>query len=295
MCSKARRLHWSYLATLATCWRAYRVIDPTPREPESLAAALLAGRDQSDSLIRFAGLVGAQVTMFAHLPLLEQAYRLSELESDTFGHATAAIRLTDRLSPDPANGAAAKVRLLERLRYHVEAADAHAILTLRNLELNGFPGHGGLWEDVQRWAETNSYPAAQDSALVTVIGDAVAYSSVIAPWREAITHGLRAASQRVGGGFASGFWRWIELKPSLLGALAGTIKIDQDLEARIANAAPPSLRDEAALALLRLASEQHLPELHGIAASTVYPVTQAARAQIKMEGANRSGRGPTLA
>jgi hypothetical protein len=44
-----------------------------------------------------------------------------------FSHTTAAIRLIDKLSPDPARGVAAKLRMLERFGAQVDTADANAM------------------------------------------------------------------------------------------------------------------------------------------------------------------------
>lgn len=282
-------------AVLATRWRGHRIIDPAPREPAALSAALLAGRGEGASLLQFADLIGAEVNSFTDLSLLEQAYRLAELEPDTFVHTTAAIRLIERLSPDPARGVAPKARILERLQFLIESADANAILTLRNLELQGFPPRNSVWEGVQRWVERSTFPAAQDSPFLTVISDAVVGARGIAPWREAVAHGLRAAARRTGGGFELGFWRWAEISPSLLSALAKSIDLNREMEALLVDAAPSKIEKKTAEAVLRLASERRLPELHGVATSAIYSAAEAARVQIRMEGSDRSERGLTLA
>jgi hypothetical protein len=282
-------------AVLATRWQGHRIIDPAQRQPATLSAALLVGRDEGASLLQFGDLIGAEIVSFSDLSLLEQAYRFAELEPDTFVHTATAIRLIERLSPDPTKGAAAKGSLLERLQLHLESADANAILTLRNLELRGFPAHSGVWERVQRCVEMSTFPAAEDSPLLILISDAVVGRSAIAPWREAVAHGLRAAAGRAGGGFALGFWRWAEISPSLLSALAKSVDLNRELEALLADAAPSIISAESAQAVLRLASERRLPDLHAVAASALYSVAEAARAQIKMEGTDRRARGLTLA
>jgi hypothetical protein len=124
---RALRLPVCTPAALATRWRGCRIIDPTPREPTTLSATLLAGRDRGTPLIAFADSIGAEITALTDLPLLEQAYRLAELEPHNFSHTTAAIRLIDKLSPDPARGVAAKLRMLERFGAQVDTADANAM------------------------------------------------------------------------------------------------------------------------------------------------------------------------
>ena len=280
--------------SLATRWRGFRIVDNTSREPTSLSAALLAGRGQATPLMAFADRFGIKLNSFGDLPLLEKAYRLFELEQDTFGHVTAAARLVDKLSPRPSNGIEGKNRLVDRLELQISAADADAILTLRNLEAEGFSSSKRIWESVRRWAELNAFPASQDVAIMNVVADAMTDSGAIAPWRDTIASGFRAAARK-GNGLSVGFWRWIQLKPTMLSSLASCIDLNRDLDGAIADKAPIGISDEAARALLRLANERQLPQLHGIAVSEVYPAIEAARAQIMMEGPDPSAHGLTLA
>ena len=75
-------------AVLATRWQGHRIIDPAQRQPATLSAALLVGRDAGASLTQFGDLIGAEIVSFSDLSLLEQAYRFAELEPDTFVHSS---------------------------------------------------------------------------------------------------------------------------------------------------------------------------------------------------------------
>ena len=73
------------------------------------------------------------------------------------------------------------------------------------------------------------------------------------------------------------------------------VDLNRELEALITDVAPSIIGAKSAQAVLRLASERRLPDLHAVAASALYSVAEAARAQIKMEGTDRRARGLTLA
>ena len=282
-------------AGLVTRWQGYRIMDPAPREPETLSAALLTGREEGLPLLAFAGSFGATVDTLTGLSLLEQAYLLAELEAPTLADATAAVRLIEKLSPAAGSGVAAKTRLLARLPPQIVSADASALLTLRNLGLDGYSDRQTVWDSVQSWAESGKFSAADDAAFLLLIDDAMVRSDALASWRSSVVRGLHAAARRTGNGFASGFWRWAELEPSLLAALAGSVGLDPPVERLLVEAAPAQVGGKAARAVRHLAEAGRLPQLHGVAIAALYPAVEAARAQIRMEGPHRSARGMALA
>jgi hypothetical protein len=281
-------------AALVARWRGHRVIDSSPREPVSISAAMLSGRVEGEPIRAFGWEIGANLGSFAKLPLLEQAYRLVVSEPDTFGHSAAAVRLVEKLSPDPTKGGAGKGSLLNRLTLHIESADATAILTLRNLQLDAFEQPDVLWAEVQRWVAEHTYPSQQDSPFLSIVEAATRARAAVAPWREAVIAGLRAASKTARGGFPAAFWRWADLKPSILCPLVKRVEIDTALEGRLVQAAPRRLKRETADAVMQLAAELRLLPLHGVAASTTYTPLEAARRQIAVEGPSLNPAGLKL-
>ncbi len=281
--------------SLVTRWHGHRIIDRAPREPASISAALLSGRSEGQAMRAFASDIGADLGGFGDLPLLEQAYRLAIVEPDTFGNTTAAVRLVEKLSPDPEKGGAGKNNLLDRLALQAESADANAMLALRNLQLDAFEQRNAVWAGLQRWVEKHTYPVAQDSAFLAIIESATRETGALASSRTAVIAGLRAASRVPNGQFAPAFWRWAELQPSILSRLLDCLEIDTALESRLIEGAPRTLRREAADVTMRLAKERELPRLHGIAASMGYSAIEAVRLQIAMEGASPSVETVTLA
>ena len=280
---------------LATRWRGARVVDPRPREAGSASVASLSGRPHARSLVSFAGSVGAGLATFLELRLAERALILDEDAGASFDDALATVRLVQRLSPDPDRGAEAKARMLDRLASRVATADGRALLALRNLDLGGFRGAAGFWDDVGRAVASSGETPAADASSLAIVTAALDPSGAVAPWRDAVLAGLRATARRPDGGFPAAFWRWVDAAPDLVGRLAEAIDLDQVTERSLVDAAPRTIGDAAAWAISAIARERGLRELHGIAASTIRPSSEAARAQLAMEGADPGGRGLALA
>lgn len=280
---------------LATRWRGARVVDPTPRGPGSASAAALAGHARADSPLAFAVSIGADLATFAELRLAERALDLDGDAATSFDDAVAMVRLVQRLSPDPDAGAGAKAGILDRLPSHLAVADGRAVLMLRNLELGGFHGASVVWDGVARVVASGDHHPAADGTWLSIVGAALGSSGAVAPWREAVSGGLRATARRTGGGFPAAFWRWVGAEPGLVGRLAEAVDLDPVVERHLVDGAPRIIGGDPAGAVASIARERGLCELHGIAMSTVRPASEAARAQIAMEGNSPGGRGLALA
>jgi hypothetical protein len=280
---------------LVTRWRGYRIVDSSTRDPASISASLLSGGAAGQPMLAFASDIGAEMRTFGEFPLLEQAYRLAVVEPDTFGNTTAALRLVEKLSLDPKKGDAGKVALLNRLSLHIDRADANSILTIRNLQLDAFEQREEIWAQVRRWTGRNTFPAAQDSGFLSIVEDISRETGALAPWRAAMTKGLRAASQVPSSDFASALWRWAQLKPSILNLLMDLVEFDAPLQSRLIKVAPRTLGHDAANAMMLVAKERQLRHLHGVAVSAAYAAPEAVRLQIAMEGETRSAEGLAFA
>jgi hypothetical protein len=268
---------------LVARWQGYRITDTSVREPASLAAAMLSGHNEGAPLREFALEIGASLVSFSELPLLEQAYRLTMLETDTIENVLAAVRLVEKLSPDSKRGITGKGSLLNRLILHVNNADASGILHMRNLRLTGFEQQDKFWAEVKRWVADSSFPAMQDDGIRSIIEDATLRSGAVEEWRSAVIGGLAKASKSKRGAFASGFWRWAEAAPTITRPLVEHVELDSGLEQLLVKAAPSKLRRDAVDEVLKVAAEHGSLRLHGVAASAAYPPPQAARLQITVD------------
>jgi hypothetical protein len=266
---------------LAARWVKHRIIDSSShRATTSLVAAMLSGGEEGWPIRQFAQEIGANLASFADLPLLEQAYRLGDGEAQSFEHTVAALRLVDRLSPDPEAGQEGKRRLLARLSGHLPMAAAKEVLLLRNFGLTGLASSGEPWTALTRWAAENRFSPGEDQEMLSVIVDATASTAAVSEWRGAVLGGLAAAARTRHSGFANALWRWAEAKPPLIKALSGTLPSESDVEERLANAAPLKLTEQAADAVMALAFSRQWFRLHGAAASAGYVPLEAAHRQL---------------
>lgn len=269
--------------SLAPRWRGYRMVTAPGAQGGSLAADLLSGRGRGKVLGDFARKLGAELASLGDLPLLEQAYRFAVVEPDTIGNAITAVRLAERLSPDPAQGISEKTELLDRLLHHVETAAADDMLPLRNLSLHGFGHAEQLWSGLKRWMSGNAFPPAQDTGFMPMIAYAAEPAESGEHWRRAVLGGLSAAARAQGHAFAEAFWRWTAADPAILRQLLTAIELGHPLENRLVSTAPRALASQAAEPIMDLAREQRLYQLHGVAASASLRPGAAARIQAALE------------
>ncbi|MFC9202708.1 effector-associated domain EAD1-containing protein [[Kitasatospora] papulosa] len=269
--------------SLVARWRGHQQLDATTPVSGTLAAAVLMGQDEGAALRSFADRIGAEVTAFGDLPLLEEAYRLTSVAPDTVVNTITAVRLVQRLSPQPARGRSGKADLLRRLLRHLEDATTDAILTLRNLDMQGFEHTGPLWEQLVMWVGENTFPPSEDMSFPTMIKDAVYPSRSTHQWREAVLEGLRQAAREPGSAFARAVWRWVEAEPELLRPLWTAARPDSGLEDRLVEVAPRRLPPAAAQHMIEIASEEQLFRLHGVTVSTAFPPHEAVRLQLAAE------------
>lgn len=270
-------------SSLVARWQGRRMLGSSAPDPGSLAIAMLSGDDAGKPLRDFAERFDVEITSFSELPLLEHAYRLSTLEPDTSSNALAALRLIDRLSPDPIRGQGGKRDLLNRLVLHLESASADDVLALRNLCPRGFNDIGRVWRALETWVAENEFSAVQDSRYIAVVSDAVHGEGVQEGWREAITQGLAAAINGRGPGFSSAFWRWAEAMPELIRPLWSVIKTNPSVENSLVRVVPGKLGLASASALLEIAKNDKLYRLHGAVASAAYEPLKSVRLQLEVD------------
>lgn len=273
--------------SLAARWREHRIVDRFSNSVPSLAAKTLGGDASGDPgpLLTFAEDIGAELTTFSELALLDQAYRLARLEPDTLGNTAASIRLIERLSPDPRRGEAGKGDILNRLVIQLETASAADVLTLRNLSLSGFQHSERVWAGLEQWLAHSSFSSADDVAILGVLNDALRDGRSSAEWRKAVLEGVAAAAHRRTKAFFSALWRWASSDSGLTKPLWEHVGASKSVEDGLVAAAPSAFGAAEAGPVLSFAAAGRLYRLHGAAVAAAYPPLDAARLQSAVEPA----------
>ncbi|WP_228181654.1 effector-associated domain EAD1-containing protein [Streptomyces anulatus] len=269
--------------TLVSRWRGHQRLDTVSLVPESLAAAALTSQEQGKVLRSFAYEIGAEATSFSELPLLERAYQLTTDAPDSIDGTITAVRLVQRLSPEPTRGKTGKAKLLERLQHQLETATASDVLTLRNLDMQGFENAPAVWTDLETWTGNNTFPPAQDSFFTQMLQDAIHTSRSTAHWGKAVLGGLRKAAGRPSLAFAHAVWRWVATDPELTRPLWAAGGPDDAWVGRLVETAPRTLPPGAAQHMIDISREEGLFRLHGAAVSTTFPPCEAARLHLSVE------------
>lgn len=263
-------------------WQQHRIVGRTGNA-KPLAAAVIDGSEAGVKIRTFANSVGAELTTFDELPLLEQAYRMASTGDADISRVLAAIRLVERLSPDSSRGEAEKRVLVNRIVEALPRAKPSDILPLRNLSMTGFTTARNVWKALEAWSEKYTFLFAEDADVLLILRDALLESDACAEWRRAVTHGLSRSAHSTSGAFAIGFWRWATVDHAISAPLLVLAQPDDAVETRLVQAAPPQLDRKAADPIIRYASEHELLSLHAVAASAGLPPIEAARLQCKIQ------------
>lgn len=264
-------------------WQQHRIVGRMGDAKQAAAAAI----DDSESgaeVRNFANSIGAELTAFEELPLLEQAHRLASGGDADILRLLAAARLIQRLSPDPGRGDTEKRALVERIVEALPKAKPSDILTLRNLSLTGFSTAPNIWKAVGAWPEQYAFPARDDADVLHIIRDALVDDDACGDWRRAIALGLKRSARGAYSAFAECFWRWATVDHSISGALLALAEPDRTVEMRLLDAAPGKIDRKAAGPILHYASKHNLLSLHAIAASACLQPSEAARLQCEIQG-----------
>jgi hypothetical protein len=269
--------------SLAARWQGYRLLDRYASSPASLASSMLNGDGMGEPLRAFADQIGAESASFGDLSLLEQAYRFTVLEPGLIGSTLAAIRLTERLSPDPSRGEAGKGDLIDRLILQLENANPNDILQLRNLQLQGFTQTERVWKALAQRVASGPFQPAHDAAFLNIMTDAFTADKASEEWRGGVLEGLLGAARRGMEAFPSALWRWVEADPALTEPLWTHLGMGKVLEERLVQVAPQTLGLDAVQPILVHAVEEGLYLLHGAAAAAAYTPIEAVRLQVSVE------------
>jgi hypothetical protein len=268
---------------LAARWTGHRIVGSKAPKTISRAASLLSGGAGAEPVLRFAREVGARLDNIDDLLLLERAYELGSASTPTFDECVAVLRLVERLSPNPAAGAAGKATLVERLTSRLPAAAVRDILLLRNLGTEALPAADTVWAGLRRWALRNRFTQAEDEPLLSAIDDATSTAAAIPAWREALLGGIADASRTKSSPFPTAFWRWADARPTTLISLADHLPANRDVEERLAEVAPGDLRLAAGDAVMAISLSKRWLRLHGAAASAALAPREAVRRQLSVD------------
>lgn len=248
-----------------------------------LAAGMIDGSADGAELREFADRIGANLDGFQELHLLEQAHAMASATPDTVAQLVSAVRLIERLSPDPKRGEVEKRVIVERLFKVLPTAQPSEILTLRNLALPGLDTSGLVWQALETWFERNDYLPSDDAVLVTIIADALIGDDSVVPWCEAAKRGLDRSAVATGGRFAAGFWRWAKSEPRVSPPLVALVASDRRGLEALEAAAPTDLDTATAKPIIASAAKQKLFRLHAVAAGASMKPANAASAQSAVE------------
>ncbi|MQW88689.1 effector-associated domain EAD1-containing protein [Sinorhizobium saheli] len=270
-------------AALSSRWTGYRIVESSVSVPPSGAAAILSGDAHAESILAFARDIGAELGHLNELPPLERAYEISFARHASFSDCVSAVRLVDRLSPDPNSGFAGKSKLVDRLDSRLEHAKADDILLLRNLSASGLSTTTKLWATLEFWVRNNTFSSADDSSMLSAIDDALSDLTAIKPWRDAVLGGIVSASRSNASAFPAAFWRWAHARPTLLSKLAERLPQDKSLESRLINALPAEVSDRAGLAVMAISKLKNWLRLFGAAAGSSLEPRDAVREQLAID------------
>lgn len=263
-------------------WQQHRIVGRADI-PDTMASGVIDGSDAGIPLIQFAEKIGAKLNSISDIALLQQAYLMASAELVTFSRLLSAIRLVEKLSPDPATGEAEKHSLITRFTAMVPKAKADEILALRNLTLGGYPSRYLVWNALEVWVADGSFPEADDPDFRTMFNDSLEGEDAQQIWRQGVILGLKKAASKSGNALQAAFWRWAEIDPGLSVRFINLINHEPQAIEKLVATSPASLAKAAADQILAIAAELKLFRLHAVVASASMDPKDAAKAQSKVE------------
>lgn len=271
--------------SLSSRWSGHRVVGQTALTRPSAVAALLIDGTAAEPVLIFAREIGARLDELGNLPLLQRAYELWIAPEPSLKDCVTMLRLMEGLSPEPAAGEVIKQELVKRTETRLANAAVEEVHRFRNLRMTGFRTASALWAALASWMAKNKFARAHDTALLTMLGDAMSGSAAVREWQDSILNGIKVAARSDSSLFAQALWRWADLNPATLANLAVHLPDAGDLETRLVDAAPRETKREAGATLMTLAVSKSWWHLHGIAAGASLPPTEALRSQLAVNPA----------
>jgi hypothetical protein len=268
---------------LAARWGGHRIAGAESTSVVTRAAAMLSGSPEAIPIMGYAQEIGAEITQFTDLPMLERAFEVGTALSPTFGQLLAAIRLVERLSPEPSVGVAAKEVLIEEFLKQLSNASVTDVLLLRNLTADGFASAYRIWPALESWAARKKFELHEDAQMLSVISGALSISDAIERWRRAIIAGISTASNTAFSEFPAAFWRWVIANAEVLQGLAKHLPVEGALESLLVQAAPLKMPEDVGDVVMGIAKAKHWFALHGVAAGASLAARAAVDRQLSVD------------
>lgn len=270
-------------ASLVARWTAHRIVAVSGQGSVSPAAAMLSGQSEAEPVLQFSRELGAELGRLSDLPILERVFELGHAKNPSFDECVSALRLVERLSPDPQRGGAGKARLVDALISRLPTATIDQVLLLRNLATGGLPTAHEIWARLEAWTSSMDFSPATDATMLAAISDALSTNAAVEPWRAAVLKGLGLASQAKTSTFPTAFWRWAELQPTVIPRLIEHVPKDRRVEDRLAESAPRQISRETGGVLMEVTASRKWLRLHGVAAGASLPPLDAVRRHLAID------------
>ncbi|MEQ1976783.1 hypothetical protein [Xenorhabdus sp. SGI240] len=135
-------------SALASRWATYRILGKHVQSP-SLAAGILCGEEKATTVMELAQQVGAKIYQFSDLSLLQRIYEIDKHSNPQFSECVSALRILEKLSPNPTVGVARKNIFIQRFEAQLSSASVQDILLLRNLVTSGLPDATIIWDSLR--------------------------------------------------------------------------------------------------------------------------------------------------
>jgi GTPase-associated protein 1, N-terminal domain type 1 len=269
---------------LAARWTGLRVVNESVgTNTESLAASLITGNSAGHALLAFGRRIGAKLTNFGELVLLEQAFTLQTERKEPFESMVSSLRMVERLSQDPTAGVEEKERLVKQLDDLLRIATAPQVLLLRNLTLAKIPQSIVLWDSLRSWVAKNPFAPSEDANILSLFEDATTSAAAVPEWQRSVLEGLAEAARFANPEFPRAFWRWEDMNPEIGRRIFASIPADPSVDLRLAQAIPNGLSQEVAETIMKLSSEQGRLILHAGVASAAFEPIQSLRLQLQID------------
>lgn len=269
-------------ASLIGRWPQQRIVGRAGSS-DTLASSMIEGSAKGAELIEFAADIGAELDSFEVLPLLEQAYFMASTSPATFARVLSAVRLIERLSPNPTNGIGGKASVVSRLVSLLPDVTPSDVLLLRNLATSALPTGRAIWEALANWVTRNPFAEADDNQIITILHEALIADEAIKSWSDAVISGLNAAIRQPGNAFQRGFWRWADADSSLCDPIIAIFQGHiREMESLI-SAIPRNISQDLASKLLATSLKMKSFKLYAATASTSMNPVDAAKALSQAE------------
>ncbi len=269
---------------LAARWTGHRIVNPAVNtNMNSLAASLVARDSMGHELLAFGRRIGAKLSTFGELVLLEQAYTLQTDRREPFESLVSSLRLVERLAQDSMAGQEEKEKLVRKLGELLPTATAAQILLLRNLTLAKILQSTALWDSLRSWIAKNPFPPYEDANMLLLLTDATASAGAVAEWQRSVRDGLAEAAQFANPEFPRAFWRWEDMNPEIGRRIFDCIPGHPSVDLRLAQAAPNGIKQEVTKAIMNVSSAQGRLLLHAGVASAGFEPMHSVRLQLDID------------